>query len=97
MLFLDSAVAKAIIAKGGTSIERECRQKGKVNDKEFEVTTAGKLKCKHIFHVNTPKENPQRPSLYARYTNPLLHSATILGHHCYIFTPTVTGSTGWAG
>ena len=72
-LFSDSAVAKAIIAKGGASIERECRQKGKVNDKGFEVTTAGKLKCKHIFHVNTPKENPPRHSLYELHTNPLIY------------------------
>ena len=53
-VILDSIVAKAIIFKGGEEIADECRRKGKVNDKGFQLTGAGKLKCKHIFHVSTP-------------------------------------------
>ena len=55
-IFLESMVSKAIVRKGGNSIERECRELGRVEKSGVAVTNAGNLNVLKIIHVATPTE-----------------------------------------
>ena len=55
-IFLESMVSRAIVKKGGRSIENACREVGRVDKNGVAATHAGSLKAKNIIHVATPRE-----------------------------------------
>ena len=51
-LMLTGDLSKALIAKGGASIEDECKVIGKLN--YIAITSAGSLHCRHVIHILAP-------------------------------------------
>jgi O-acetyl-ADP-ribose deacetylase len=54
-LVLGGGVAGVIRMKGGDSIQEECSQKGPIDAGQAVITSAGKLKTKHVIHAAGPK------------------------------------------
>ncbi|MBN1456267.1 MAG: macro domain-containing protein [Sedimentisphaerales bacterium] len=54
-LVLGGGVAGAIRMKGGDSIQKECSKKGPIDTGQAVITSAGKLKAKHVIHAAGPK------------------------------------------
>ena len=49
------AVAQALAKAAGPALQDECNKKAPIQDGEIAVTGAGKLPCRHVFHVVAPK------------------------------------------
>ena len=43
--------AKALLEVAGKELEEECKKKGGLKIGEIAVTKAGKLDCKHVYHI----------------------------------------------
>ena len=54
-LVLGGGVAGAIRMKGGDSIQKECSKKGPIDTGQAVITSAGKLKAKHVIHAAGPR------------------------------------------
>ncbi|KPJ68251.1 MAG: hypothetical protein AMJ45_02820 [Syntrophobacter sp. DG_60] len=54
-LVMGGGVAGAILKAGGEVIKEECNKIGKVKAGEAVITTAGRLKAKHVIHAVGPR------------------------------------------
>lgn len=54
-LVMGGGVAGAILKAGGEVIQEECNKIGKVKAGEAVITTAGRLKAKHVIHAVGPR------------------------------------------
>lgn len=73
-LVLGGGVAGAIRMKGGDKIQAECSQKSPIDVSQAVITTAGKLKAKHVIHAVGPKagEGDEHSKLKAATQNALI-------------------------
>ena len=89
---LGSGYGAAITARGGKAVQEELDEIGSCPTGEAIITSAGKMKAKHIIHLNGPKfyEEDEEPKL-ARATRAALQRAEEKGIEQLAFPPVGTG------
>lgn len=89
---LDSGYGGAIAQRGGKTVQQALDEIGELPVGEAVMTTAGKLKAKHIIHTNGPKyHEPDTSGKLRRATRQALRVAKENGLRQLAFPPIGTG------
>ena len=75
-LILGGGVAGAILIKGGPAIQEECRRIGAIALGEAAITSAGRLKARHVIHAASMRlgESTSEENLRASTRNALMRA-----------------------
>lgn len=89
---IGSGYGGAIAQRGGPTVQQELDAIGSCPTGEAIVTSAGKMKAKHIIHVNGPKfHEPDTAAILRRATQAALQRAEDTGIGQLAFPPVGTG------
>ena len=89
---LGSGYGGAIAQRGGPSVQKELDEIGSCPTGEAIITGAGKMKAKHIIHINGPKfHEPGTEDILKRVTLAALKTAQEKGIKQLAFPPVGTG------